>query len=113
MTLKQTLLDIAPEMSNVDSSLRDRLLNYAQAQVGFGDGQIKNLAIAYLAAHIYTMSQRGGNRGALVNESEGDLSRGYKFLSNDTTYGMTNYGQEFARLKKMFVFSATTRQITR
>lgn len=110
-TLDGILLDIAPEMEAVDPSKRERLLGYASKQVGFGDKDIRNLAIAYLAAHEYTLSQRNGAGGAVSSETEGDLSRTYSFgmTAAETSFGLTSYGQEFERLKRIFIFKPTVR----
>ena len=62
------LLDIAPEMADVPSDVRDRLIGYAMLQVNFGDMHIRNIAIAYLTAHMYTLSQRNGSGGAVTSE---------------------------------------------
>lgn len=109
MSLDQVLLDIAPEMSDVDSALRLRLIDIASLQVKFGSSSIKELATAYLAAHVYTLSKRRGAGGSVSSESEGDLSRSYSNNSMVGSLGQTTYGQEFTRLQRMFMFNPRTR----
>lgn len=113
MSIDDILLDIAPEMSTVDPAKRARLISYASLQVGFKcTPEIKNLAIAYLTAHNYTLSQRGGVGGNITSEKEGDLARSFGGVVNDSSgLGSTSYGMEFLRLKKMFILTPRTRQV--
>lgn len=103
------LLDIAPEMAQVPADQRQRLIGYAIDQVNFGDLKIRPIAIAYLTAHMYTLSLRNGAGGNVTSEKEGDLARSYGTSMSDSPYGSTSYGQEFERLKRMFIFKPMTR----
>lgn len=113
MSIDTILVDIAPEMASVDPATRARLIGYATLQVGFKcKPDIKNLAIAYLTAHNYTLSQRVGTAGMVMSEKEGDLARNFGGVINDGTgLGSTSYGNEYLRLKKSFILSPRTRQI--
>jgi hypothetical protein len=113
MSIDTILLDIAPEMASVDPAVRARLISYATFQVGFRcNNDVKNLAIAYLTAHNYTLSQRGGVGGNITSEKEGDLARSFGGAMQDGTgLGSTSYGMEFLRLKKMFILTPRTRQV--
>ena len=113
MSIDTILLDIAPEMSSVDASVRARLITYSTYQVGFKcNTDIKNLAIAYLTAHNYTLSQRAGAGGNITSEKEGDLARSFGGqVSDPTGLNSTSYGMEFLRLKRMFILNPRTRQV--
>lgn len=56
--------------------------------------------VANLAAHVMTLSARGGSAGAVTSESEGSLSRGYGAVGM-TRLDTTAYGQEVQRLNRM------------
>lgn len=108
-TIDQILIDIAPEMAEVPVETRERLIEYAQLQVNFGPPAITKLATAYLVAHQYTVSQKGGAAGALTSETEGSLSRSYGGSLSTSPYGATAYGQEFERLMRMFILKPMVR----
>jgi hypothetical protein len=110
MSQDSILLDIAPEMSSVSGDKRARILALASLQVNFGTGDIKDLAIAYLAAHMLTMANRSGAAGQIISESEGDLSRSFGNVSSVNAYGQTGYGQEYVRLRNMYSMGVMTRQ---
>lgn len=97
------LLDIAPEMAAVDEPKRLRLIEYAALKTNFGSGKVKELAVAYLAAHNYTMSNRGGSGGAVTSEKEGDLARSYGLTSQNNDYNATSYGMEYWLLVQTFI----------
>lgn len=109
MSLEQILLDIAPEMETIDGEARARFLNYAEVQTRFGAGISKDLAIANLAAHFYTMSKRNGSAGVITGEKEGDLSVNYNATQDLPYLGQTSYGREYMRLQRMYVMAARTR----
>lgn len=112
MTVDSTLLVIAPEFASLAEADRQAVIDLAALSVGsiFGDKQ--DLATAYLAAHMLTMSQRtGGAAGPLKSEKEGDLSRSYGGRESNDPYDATGYGQEFKRIQKQVVFSARTRTV--
>lgn len=113
MSIDDILIDIAPEMADVDPAKRSRLISYASLQVNFKcNPDIKNLAIAYLTAHNYTLSQRGGVGGNITSEKEGDLARSFGGgISDPSGLGSTPYGMEFLRLKRMFILTPRTRQV--
>lgn len=115
MSIDTILLDIAPEMASVDPAVRARLISYATFQVGFKcNNNVKNLAIAYLTAHQYTLSQRAGVGGNITSEKEGDLARSFGGAASDPSgLGSTSYGMEFMRLKNMFLLTPRTRQVNR
>lgn len=103
-TLDQILLDIAPQMATLEPAVRQRFLNYASAQVAFGTGLVRKLAIANLAAHNFT--KRSGIAGAVTSEREGDLSRNYgSGVADLGGLGSTAYGQEFMRIRDSQVFA--------
>lgn len=105
MAVDPVLLDIAPEMTSVDTVKRLRVISYAKAQVGFGKGVVRELAIAYLAAHMLTISTRHGNSGNVNSETEGSLSRSFGGNLSDDVLGTTSYGVEFVRLRRSCIFN--------
>ena len=110
MTIDTVLSDIAPEFDSVASDKRARFIEYATAEVDFGNGTIKEQAIAYLAAHKLSMASRvGGAAGQVTSEKEGSLSRSYGSVSGQTGYNQTSYGQEFIRLRDGNVVGFLTR----
>jgi len=113
MSIDTILTDIAPEMASVDPAVRARLIGYATLLVCFKcTPQIKNMSIAYLSAHNYTLSQRGGVAGNVLSEKEGDLARSFGGIVNDGTgLGSTTYGNEYLRLKKSFILAPRTRAV--
>ena len=113
MSIDSKLIIIAPEMKSLDIAFRAELINIAKLQVNFGTAEIKQLATAYLAAHIYTLSLRNGASGYVASEKEGDLSRNFMNTVTAGSYGSTSYGMEFQRLLNMNIIGARTRQVTR
>ena len=89
-----TFFLIAPEYAGIINA--QDYIDLADAQVG---QQVCNrgLAVAYLAAHLVTMAQRGGSGGAVVSEGEGGLSRSYT-SADPSLLATTGYGQEYLRL---------------
>jgi len=108
MSIDDVLLDIAPEFSSTDSSKRARFIGYASAEVAFG-GASKDLATAYLAAHMLTLSGRRGTAGQVTSETEGSLSRSYGSVGGPAGYNQTGYGQEYLRLMRSCVIAPMTR----
>jgi hypothetical protein len=72
-------------------------------------GNKADLGIAYLAAHLLTMDNRGGNgaSGPVTSEKVGDLQRSYAAPQGtlDPVYAATNYGIQFLRLRKSIMIS--------
>lgn len=101
------VLEIAPELSVVAPSTRAALLEDVALQVSASAwGTRADLASKYLAAHLATLSQRGGAgpSGAVGGESVGDVSISYLSgtpPANATDYASTTYGREFARLLRL------------
>lgn len=110
MTLDELLLVIAPELSTIDPAVRTAFEGYATLQVQFGEGDLQQLAIANLAAHMLTMTKRGGVGGQVQSQSEGELSITYaNYAGFNSGYAQTAYGLEYLRYRNMFVLSFTTR----
>lgn len=100
----QIIKDIAPEMAELDGDYLNRLISYSKAQVCFGDRSIRNLAIALLTAHIFTISNRAGTAGNETSKREGDLAVSYGAAAiTNGTLAVTSYGQEFERLKRISI----------
>lgn len=65
-------------------------------------GTMYSYAVAYLAAHLMTLSStaRNGSAGAESSKSEGQLSVSYATISSDNSLNSTWYGQEYMRLRR-------------
>ena len=113
MTIDAKLQTIAPETQSLSIGDRAKLINIARPQINFGPTDIKELATAYLAAHMYALTTRNGASGYLTSEKEGDLSRGFSNNADAGSYGQTSYGMELQRLMRMFIMNTRTRQVTR
>lgn len=111
MTVDATLTLIAPEFESLDSSIREGMANLAASSIGDVYGDNKELATAYLTAHMLTMRDRSGVGGAVKSMKEGDLSLTYAGSDTDDSYASTSYGKEYMRLKKQAVFGARTRAV--
>ncbi|MFW6085061.1 MAG: DUF4054 domain-containing protein, partial [Gemmatimonadota bacterium] len=92
---------VAPEFGAADPDRIEAIVELAIGRLDadvFGDRGTE--AAAYLAAHLLTMSERGGRGGQIVSESEGDLSRSYGAVQpgvgqSSDALAATSYGQEF------------------
>ena len=96
MAIKDTLFIIAPEFENIPNEKIDAVIAIAENQVStkFCD---RNTAIAYLAAHILTVSGRRGVGGVVASEREGDLARSFTAIGSHPL-DSTAYGLEYRRL---------------
>jgi hypothetical protein len=112
MTVDSTLLLIAPELSAVPVERREAMAELAAKSVGSVFGDDRELATAYLTAHMLTSGFGGGYSGAVKSTKEGDLaitfSDGGK---SNSAYTSTSYGLEFVRLQRQNVFAARTRMV--
>lgn len=109
MAIDAVLLDIAPETASVDAAQRSRVIALAQKHISnavFGD--LTELAVAYLAAHMLTMSKRGGAGGAVTSESEGALSRSYAVPTSTASLNATSYGQDYLSIRRAVVLPVIT-----
>ncbi len=108
---------IAPTLY-VDAGVQD-WLDLADQQLGTTDwGAVRIQAVAYLAAHQWTLAQReiaalaagssGGPVGAMTARSAGDLSESYgsalsspsgSVSASDMEYTTTTYGLRFLALR--------------
>ena len=91
-----TFFLIAPEYTSLINA--QDYIDLADAQVGQNVCN-RGLAVAYLAAHLVTMAQRGGYGGVVLSEGEGGLSRSLATSGFDPSLlAVTGYGQEYLRL---------------
>lgn len=104
MTPSELLEIIAPDLSTLPN--KDGALLIAESQAP----QCKNrdLAVAYLAAHILSTSKTNG-AGAVSGMSEGALSLSFATSGNDNSLSSTSYGNEYLRLTSACIFTARTR----
>jgi hypothetical protein len=105
MAILDILHDIAPQFT--DDAKNNRFILYAEPQVSedfFGD--LYDLAVANLTAHMLTISTRSGSVSGFINNMrEGDRSKGYSTPNaKDVDFMTTSYGVEFVRLRNMCVY---------
>lgn len=107
------LVIIAPETGTKFSQpQRYAVIEIATTMVGFGCGTTKDVAIAYLSAHMLTVSGRNGVAGQVTSEKEGELARSYGSISDaaGTGFNLTSYGQEYLRMMNSNILTPITRQ---
>jgi len=66
-------------------------------------GSNRNLAVALLSCHQYTMDQRGGTAGTISTKREGDLSVSYSTIASKnggSDLDQTSYGKELQSLTR-------------
>lgn len=104
MTTDVLLSIIAPDLATLLN--KDGAIFIAESQTP----QCKNrdLAVAYLAAHILATSKTNG-AGAVSGMSEGSLSLSFATSGNDNSLSSTSYGNEYLRLTSACIFTARTR----
>lgn len=96
---------IAPELTGDQSAV----IAVAEMQIAAGlCGDKRPMLVAYLAAHIATLAQRGGASGGIASMSEGQLAVSYGGANNDGLHA-TSYGAEYDRMSRGCVFAAGTR----
>ena len=104
MTPNELLSTIAPDLATLPN--KDGAIYIADSQAP----QCKNrdLAVAYLAAHILATSKTNG-AGAVSGMSEGALSLSFATSGNNNSLSSTSYGNEYLRLTSACIFTARTR----
>ena len=104
MTVDELLSTIAPDLVTLPN--KDGAIYIADSQAP----QCKNrdLAVAYLAAHILATSKTNG-AGAVSGMSEGSLSLSFATSGKDNSLSSTSYGNEYLRLTSACIFTARTR----
>ena len=98
MTVAAKLALIAPDYAGL-SNLAD-YIELAEDAVA-SDMCQRDLAVAYMTAHIIAMAERGGKgSGAVTSKGEGGLSIGYSGSQSQSLLSSTAYGQEFERIMR-------------
>jgi hypothetical protein len=93
---------VAPELSTLPEATQLAILSFVGKQLSsevWGDRL--DLGLAYLAAHLGTISKRGGTGpgGVIASETVGPSSRSYAVAAAAPgALGSTLYGQEYQRL---------------
>ena len=113
MTVAEILVLIAKEFSNYEEAEINGVIELAEQQIAPNlCGDMRPQLVAYLTAHMLTMSNRaGGATGDVESITEGHKSITYSNSTADvkSSLSKTSYGQEFDRLSRACVFSARTR----
>lgn len=104
MTALEYFRLLAPEYSaTLDATVNQWLAiaDLRAAETCFTDDRAE-MAQALYAAHLLALSEGGSvGGGAVVSESEGDLSRTYAAIKGgDTLLGSTSYGQQYIDLTR-------------
>lgn len=104
MTIDELLSTIAPDLATLPNKNGALLIAESQAP------QCKNrdLAVAYLAAHILSTSKTNG-AGAISGMSEGALSLSFATSGDSNSLSSTSFGNEYLRLTSACIFTARTR----
>jgi len=95
-----------PELSAEDTSRLQLAIDDATLMVGTCFGKFYGMALAYMAAHLFTMGKQSstGNTSPLkevASESVGSVSVSYVSSSDESSdFSSTTYGQQFEILKK-------------
>lgn len=101
----QLVKDLAPELIPQGDTRINQFIGFAYLQVDEDRwGSIADLGVAYLAAHLLTVSARGGSgaAGPVTSESVGSVSRSFGSSSSQAGSGSldsTSYGREHLRLR--------------
>lgn len=109
MAVKDKLQLVAPELDALPTERVDGVIELAEDQVGQVFGRNRDLAVAYLAAHMLTVGLREGSGGAIASKKEGDLQVQFQGPPDTAGLAATSYGQEYGRLKRLHVFTPRTR----
>jgi hypothetical protein len=99
----ECIAKIAPDINAaIEDADKNFFISIAAGEVErtlFGNSDTYNLAVAYYACHLMTLSQRDGNsRGVLTMEKEGDLQRSYGGNSSSSEINTTQYLDSYNRL---------------
>lgn len=96
--------DIAPDLASEVDARVERFIELAALSVNRTTfGAKADLATAVYAAHLMTLSNRGGAAaGPVVSERVGDVSRSYAAPStkDDGALDSTNYGKWFKQIRR-------------
>lgn len=99
--------DVASELSTSAAATQATVLASVDAQINATQwGDLADFGRLYLAAHLGTVTARGGNGpgGPVASEAVGDLSRSYANFSpmgSDALLDSTPYGKEYRRLRRL------------
>lgn len=98
---------IDPTLASVGAASQGAILLHVETECGAERwGKFHLSARVFLAAHLGTLTKRGGNGqgGPVASESIGGISRGYAAFSpmgTDPMLDSTSWGKEFRRLRRM------------
>lgn len=109
-TPAELLTALAPELDNVDASIKTVHIDLAEGQTGKVFKDARNHAVALLAAHTLTVTTRKGTSGGVSSLKEGGLSVGFGRVNPMGTEQLetTSYGAELIRLRRAYIMGART-----
>lgn len=102
---------VAPKFAGYDGGRLSATINVASGRVGTVFGANRNLAIAYLAAHMLEISNPvNGSGGMVTSEKEGQLARSYGVgqTGKADPLDRTVFGQQFKQLRSEHSFGPRT-----
>lgn len=111
MAVLDALKLIAPELAHLTDEVLVQYIALAEPQVGAKFCN-RDQGVAYLAAHIATISSRKGIAGSINSLSEGGLSISSGAVGA-SELNTTSYGTEFERLKRACIFAARNKMVGR
>jgi hypothetical protein len=100
-----SVVAIAPELSTIAVDSQTAILADVDLEVraaNWPSTAHADRAKKYLAAHVASLSRRGGSGGAIQSQTVGSVSVTYAVPVSATVLGSTAYGQEYQRLKRLY-----------
>lgn len=99
-TTPEFVRTIAPELSGETNDRINFFLDIADKSIAEPIWGIHaDYGRGYLAAHLMTISNRGGLAGPVKEEKVGDLSQTFAVSDAATALDSTSYGKEYLRLR--------------
>jgi hypothetical protein len=103
LSIRELLREVAPETQGAEDLTLDIFIEIATLRISptvFGN--LYRVAVAYLAAHFYVLSQeRGGVAGPLTSARAGEVAESYGRLRDDPAgYNATTYGNLYLELRR-------------
>jgi hypothetical protein len=113
MSTPALVQSIAPEFKNKTSEEIQVFIDIAKTMIDqsvWGDKY--DYGVAYLAAHLMTVSARGGTSGSVVKEQVGEITVQYSQPMSDgvkSLYLSTSYGSIYLSLRNSLVLTPLVR----
>lgn len=100
---------IAPEFCSLNGSDIQTFIDDAELMVSIDCfGNVAEMAIKYLAAHMLALSKRGSIGGEITSKAVGSLSIGFSSSSDSDGFGVTSYGRMYDKIRRSRVLNMRT-----